>query len=414
MRLKSYFAASVQEAIENARLELGPDAMLLNSRKIVPEQSHLGAYEVVFGITDEPLLRKPATPLPDGAESSAKKSVSLAAPEVEITAPKGRPATLATEPVPLQSNAIAEELAELRKQIAGVKDSLSSAAQNGGRYGGPRQSLEAIGVYAQLAAFSISEDLANDLVAAAETRKASSSESTSDEADGQNLSSLQRALMAELDERVTVKPEIGRAGEERQIVMFVGPPGAGKTTTIAKLAARLGLQKRIPVHLLSLDTLRVGGSEQLATFARILGFGFDALYTTASLSQALEGYSTKKLILIDSPGYAPAEIEEAAQTARFLQHHPEVEVQLVLPAYLSASNLKKFTQRFSVFNPEKLLFTHLDEVETTGPAVEHAIRSALPVSFLTDGQGVPQDLHDATKSRLTDGLFNVRAARTAA
>ncbi|MBV8707668.1 MAG: hypothetical protein JO028_10805, partial [Acidobacteriaceae bacterium] len=119
-------------------------------------------------------------------------------------------------------------------------------------------------------------------------------------------------------------------------------------------------------------------------------------------------------ILIDSPGYAPAEIEEAAQTARFLQHHPEVEVQLVLPAYLSASNLKKFTQRFSVFNPEKLLFTHLDEVETTGPAVEHAIRSALPVSFLTDGQGVPQDLHDATKSRLTDGLFNVRAARTAA
>jgi flagellar biosynthesis protein FlhF len=198
------------------------------------------------------------------------------------------------------------------------------------------------------------------------------------------------------------------------MMMFVGPPGAGKTTTIAKLAVRLGLQRRIPVHLLSLDTMRVGGSEQLATYARILGVGFDSIYTTAALGQALEEHGAKKLILIDSPGYAPAEMEEAAQIARFLQHYPEIEVQLVLPAYLSASALTKFSQRFSLFQPEKLLFTHLDEVETTGPIVEHAVRSELPVSFLADGQSITSDLHDATKSKLTEGLFNVRAARTAA
>lgn len=418
MRLKSYFAASVQEAIENARLELGPDAMLLNSRKIAPEQRHLGAYEVVFGITDEPLLRKPTTPLQTAAEpGAARKIAPFTAPEVEIAKPKERFTTPIAEPKVSQPSAITEELAELRKQIADVKDSLSFAARSQGRYAAPRQSWELATVYSRLAAFGFSEALADDLVAAAEVRRAAHTESALPSLNGVDqgaLNSLQQALIAELHERVVVRPEVGRAGEERRIVMFVGPPGAGKTTTIAKLAARLGLQKRIRVHLLSLDTMRVGGSEQLTTFARILGVGFDALYTTASLSQALEEYSTKKLILIDSPGYAPAEMEEAAQTAKFLQHHPEVEAQLVLPAYLSASVLAKFTQRFSVFRPEKLLFTHLDEAETTGPAVEHAIRSTLPISFLTDGQGVPQDLQEAVKSRLIDGLFNVRAAHTAA
>lgn len=428
MRLKSYFAASVQEAIENARLELGPDAMLLNSRKIAPEQRHLGAYEVVFGITDELLLRKPAAPLPETApqipaksvvSSTEKKVTPFIAPEIEITAPNRNTAASivtkpAAEPDLFQPNAIAEELAELRKQIAGVKDSLSSAVYSQVRHGGPRPSSELTRVYSQLAAFDFSEDLTNELVAAAEIRRTSDSESTSDAADGQDLNALQRALLAELHERVTVQPEVGRAGGERRVLMFVGPPGAGKTTTIAKLAARLGLQKRIPTHLLSLDTMRVGGSEQLATYARILGVGFDALYTMASLGQALEEYSTKQLILIDSPGYAPAEMEEASQIARFLQHHPEIEVQLVLPAYLSSSALKKFSQRFSLFNPEKLLFTHLDEVETTGPVVEHAVRSGLPISFLTDGQGIPYDLHDATKTRLTQGMFNVRAAHTTA
>ena len=232
--------------------------------------------------------------------------------------------------------------------------------------------------------------------------------------DGGGLSGLQRALLAELHDRIQVQPEIGRSGAEYRVMLFVGPPGAGKTTTIAKLAVRLGLGKQIPVHLLSLDTMRVGGSEQLGTYARILGVGFDTIYNTAALGKALEEHGGKKLILIDSPGYAPAEMEEAAQIARFLQHYPEIEVQLVLPAYLSSSALIKFSQRFSLFQPEKLLFTHLDEVDTTGPVIEHAVRSGLPVSFLANGQSITGDLHDATKTKLTEGVFNIRAARTAA
>lgn len=441
MRLKSYFAESVQDAIDKARMELGPEAMLLNSKKMAPDQRHLGAYEVVFGLTDELLLHKPTSappkPIAPVVEDplaaqpvltkttvrAKKKSTPFVAPMVEDTLPKKPSAPLAASrktksvaaaPVSAQPNDLAEELAELRKQIEGVKHSLTSAAQGKGKKAGQGASSDRAGIRLQLTEFCFSETLTNELMAAAEVRGASGVELAPGSLAQGGLNGLQRALLAELHDRVEVKPEVGRPGAERRIMMFVGPPGAGKTTTIAKLAVRLGLQKRIPVHLLSLDTMRVGGSEQLATYARILGVGFDAIYTPAALGQALEEHDARKLILIDSPGYAPAEMEEAAQVARFLQHYPEVEVQLVLPAYLSASSLTKFSQRFSSFGPEKLLFTHLDEVETTGPIVEHAVRSELPISFLADGQSITSDLHDATKTKLTEGIFNVRAARTAA
>jgi flagellar biosynthesis protein FlhF len=197
--------------------------------------------------------------------------------------------------------------------------------------------------------------------------------------------------------------------------MFVGPPGAGKTTSIVKLAVQLGLEQDLPIHLLSLDTLRVAGSEQLSAFGRILGVGFTALHTPEALAEALEAHRDKKLVLIDTPGYAAADKEEMERTAEFFRNHEEIEVQLVLPATLRTSAMRKFVGRFSAFQPAKVIYTHLDEVDTLGPVVENTISAGLPISFLADGQSIPQDLHEATKDRLLEGLFaNARAAAVSA
>ena len=182
-----------------------------------------------------------------------------------------------------------------------------------------------------------------------------------------------------------------------------------------KLAVRHGLASRVPVQILSTDTLRLGGAEQLGAYARIIGAGFRALHSAAGLEQAIDEYKTKKLFLVDTPGYDAANIEEASELIAFLKRNTQTEVQLVLPASLRVSSAARMLQRFAAFGPRKLIFTRLDEVETPGAVLEPALRSGLPVSFLGKGQQVPEDLEEASKSRLMEKLPVVaRAARLTA
>ena len=439
MRLKSYFAPSVDEAIERARQELGPDAMLLNSRRIAAEQAHLGAYEVVFGITGETMQRKPAvaagarpsafTPSAQGARTVNASAAALAATPIAAPAtipvrvplpiiappavsapapaPQAAPAskrqarktakaskTVAAKPVKASPPAIADELAELRKQIQAVQNSLITSGTE------MRSTVDRAGseeeVYRRLIDFDFSDRVAKRFVETA----------TSSAGDGSSTERLARVLVNEINARFDVSPRVGRENADRRVMMLVGPPGAGKTTTVVKLAVKLGLQRRIPVQLISLDTMRVGGSEQLAEYARIIGVDFRSLYSTAALDEVLRECAGKKLVLIDTPGYAPAEMDEAEENASYLGRHSEIEVQLVLPASLRASAFEKFSERFSVFPPTKLLFTHLAEVVTFGPLLEHAMKTKLPVSYLTNGQTIPSDIEEASKERLTEGLFD--------
>ena len=513
MRLKSYFAASVAEAIENARVDLGPEAMLLNSRDTAPEQRHLGSYEVVFGITGEPLLPRrseavaqlftpslpqaqalpvrarldlaPAFPEPakvppppaaalapvpseipswkrtleelvsrqeapvpvaslpvvkpvtvpfapvgrkpvslsnetakqpalrQAAASISRATAEASAPAVDLTL---RPSPALEAPVAPSPEILADELVNLRQQIERVKKSLAGSSQQTAAASSRPRELDLLN--AQMVGLGFSSAFAQKMSdAALERLNAFSAESASLSflsRSGYSLEHLQQVLIAELQSRFQVKPELGVTGSGRKVVMLVGPPGAGKTTTLVKLAIKYGLEKRLPVHLLSLDTVRVGGSEQLATFSRILNVGFDALHTTAALSEALADCRTDQVILIDCPGYAPADIAEASSTASFLRRNPSVDVQLVLPAFMNSSSLLSASQRFSIFNPSKLLFTHLDKVDSVGVILEHTIKSSLPVSFLTNGQGIPQDLQEASKDRFTQGILNGAAASGAA
>lgn len=485
MRLKSYYAASVAEAIENARLELGPEAMLLNSRELGPDQRHLGAFEVVFGITGEPILpRRTDTPAVTNQATAFAKPVAATEREsikfeskpaevpnwrktleelvarqeapvpvtpspmtsklvltspVEDTPAKSAAARLelretkrrSAEALPLQqpvsqdakareADALAEELNQLRQQIERVKSSISLSNQAASQVApaAPARTKDMDALVAQMAQLGFSAAFAQRMSESAMERlQAFAAQSGSLSylgGNGYTLEHLQQVLVTELQSRFQVKPELGVAGTGRRIAMVVGPPGAGKTTTLVKLAIKYGLERRIPVQLLSLDTVRVGGSEQLGTFARILNADFDALHTTAALSDALADCRTDQLILIDCPGYAPADMDEAAGTAAFLRANPAIDVHLVLPAFMNPSSLAAAAARFSTFGPSKLLFTHLDEVDSLGGALEYTIKSGLPTSFLTNGQSIPQDLQEANKDRFTQGILNGAAAYGAA
>jgi flagellar biosynthesis protein FlhF len=417
MRIKSYFADSVQEAIEKARIELGPDAMLMNSKKTDPELRSLGAYEVIFGVA------------PGQIQSKAQ-------PKAEATTEKRRPAAASTDYADfadssrtsetgaaltgdLASGELVKQLADLRHQIETVRRSVTRQQRvvpaSSGSPVGMHPNPGAAELCAHLLAADLSEDLAQEIAEAAELRAfASRQPGTRPLREFEMLPSelLDMALHAELERRLQVAPELGTSGRAARVVLLAGPGGSGKTTALVKLALRYGLRARQPMHLLSLDTLRVGGWEQMASYARIAGIGFEAVHNWNTLTQVLDQQSNKKLIFIDTPGIGVADMKEMAALTACCSQQASLDVHLVFPATLRSSAASRLIERFRPLGPAKLLLTHTDEIESTGSLVDLAIRSRLPLSYLSCGQNIPEDITEAFKEKLLSGF--VRRTQSAA
>jgi flagellar biosynthesis protein FlhF len=207
------------------------------------------------------------------------------------------------------------------------------------------------------------------------------------------------ATADELGNRFQVAPEIGR------ITALVGPPGAGKTTTLVKLAISQCLKLGRPVRLISADTLRIGAAEQLRTYAAILGVPFQAVESSLALAQAVDTAPPNTWLLIDTPGFSAAMQQElGGDLAQFLSRRQDIDTHLVLTASMERSDLRSMTDRFHLFRAGKLLFTRLDETTSAATIFSEAARTQKPLSFFSHGQSVPEDLQPATKDEVIDSL----------
>ena len=221
---------------------------------------------------------------------------------------------------------------------------------------------------------------------------------------GVSAAELDLALRAEVAGRLKVDATLGRPDARPRIVALAGPCASGKTTTLVKLAVRYGLGMHRPVHIVSMDSYRVAASEQLRSYSAILGIGFQALETTGALAQTLAGHSNKDLVLIATPGFGPRDFAAARELAGFLVSRPDIDTHLVLTASMRSADLSRVVDRYEVFRPAKLLFAKLDETATFGPILNLMARTGKPVSFLADGQQIPEDLEPATQERVLDLL----------
>jgi flagellar biosynthesis protein FlhF len=217
----------------------------------------------------------------------------------------------------------------------------------------------------------------------------------------------------EVRSRFAVESCLGRGESPPHVTALVGPSGSGKTTTLAKLAVQYGLASRRPVHLLSVDTFRIAAAAQLRSFASILGVGFQVLETVAALAQAIADNRGKELILIDTPGFGPADMEADCGLAQFLSSRSDIDTQLVLSSSMKAADVTRMVDRFEIFRPQRLLFTRLDETESFGPIFNEAVRTAKPLSFFANGQRIPEDLEAVTWDRLVERLVGAEASQAA-
>ncbi len=198
--------------------------------------------------------------------------------------------------------------------------------------------------------------------------------------------------------------------EEGGVIALVGPTGAGKTTTIAKLASRFA-EKHAPrdVALVTTDTMRIGAREQLYGYGRQLGIAVHEANSGTDLDQLLERLQDYKLVLIDTAGLGPRDRALAAQL-QWLRAARQVRTLLVLPANTSFGDMDEVVRRFGAANLQGLVLSKLDETGRFGNALSVAVDHSLPITWVTDGQDVPEDLHRASAANLVLRLEDLRRA----
>jgi flagellar biosynthesis protein FlhF len=196
---------------------------------------------------------------------------------------------------------------------------------------------------------------------------------------------------------------------KRRIFILVGPTGVGKTTTIAKLAAihsvGIGGEKREPVQMITIDNYRIGARQQIQTYGDIMGVPVSGVETADDLYRALSLCQESGLILVDTIGKSPGDLSRLADMQRVIAAcGPEAEVHLAISATMKTSDMERTLDSFSVFGYRAVVLTKVDETARIGNAISALGARKVPLSYITTGQRVPQDIERARSERLAERL----------
>jgi len=209
---------------------------------------------------------------------------------------------------------------------------------------------------------------------------------------------------------IAIKHEVPLRVHQRKVMMFVGPTGVGKTTTIAKLAARYAykLGTNYKVGIITLDSFRVGAVEQLKAYTNIMRLPLEVVKKPEELSEAIMRLKDCHYILIDTAGGSQYDMDKIELINEYQRHTTETPIEklLVLPSNVKTSDLFEIYNNYSLLNINNLIFTKLDETISYGSLISFAHKTKKSICYLSVGQNVPDDLHEATSDYLIDCFMN--------
>ncbi len=227
----------------------------------------------------------------------------------------------------------------------------------------------------------------------------------------ENSQTVKRYFQVLLRKMVPVRMESTPKQGAKKVIMLVGPTGVGKTTSIAKLAARYSfmMEKKYKVGLIVLDTYRIGAVEQLMQYARMMKLGIETVVDPPEFASALNAMSYCDYILIDTMGSSPYDKEKITKIYDCLQNNTtdlQVDTVLVLPSSIKYEDLKATYDNFEPLGIDTMMFTKLDETRGFGNIFSLMYETSKPISYFSVGQEVPEDLVVASSDYLIDCMLN--------
>jgi flagellar biosynthesis protein FlhF len=395
MKIKTFYSKTMAEAFKEIKNHLGSDAILLSTKEI-PQRSgvwgHASGFEVVAACDDTGAVDvfSDADGYGDSAErASRSETEQREALEGIIRSETYSPAKLAAKIAVASRRQNTVESVFAYKEKPQGETCMDEASLSGGFVGDRLcRGLIGSGVDAELADKWVS--MARGALAGRQLR---------------NPGSLARAVaQAALTMIPAISDRDGIPG--KRVVAFVGPTGVGKTTSIAKLAAHLALRMKKKVLLVTTDGYRIGAIDQLRTYAGLMGVPFRFIDKVPDLAHTIEEHRQHDFILVDTAGRSPRELGSIRSLADFLRKSEDIERHLVLSVTTNSRDLRTAMDHYEICGPDHLLFTKLDETTAPGPILNEVVRTQKSLSFYSDGQRVPEDLHTVTGEFITDLILN--------
>ncbi len=404
MKIKKYVGATMSECILKVKRELGEDAVILDSRK-VPRG---GPFSFLAGEAIEVVAATPDAEL--GGYHRLQKTGK---------APKSKAIQLPPEPPPLEKNEnksafrekpAAAEFALISEDIRGLKETVKQITDHLKYNQLPALPLQLEELHRSLLENGVEERIA------AELTQGILLETKGDEFEDRNA--LRRRLHdriteyvkwtgtsngtngSKLPKELIAKSNDGgfRCGYPR-IIALVGPTGVGKTTTLAKMATHPEIFGKKRVALISADTYRIAAVEQLKTFAAIANIPMEAVYRPADMRRALDHFKDRDVILIDTAGRSQNDQSQLNDLTAFMEYAKPDEIHLTLSICTRLDDQMDVIHKFQRIHPTRLLFTKLDETTSFGMILNVCYYHKLPISLLTFGQNVPDDIVSPSYAR---------------
>ncbi len=393
MDIRTFRARSMRQALQMVRQELGPDAAVLHTREV--PRSFLGALlgGPRFEVSASTSVHVPARLTRPAAQEGAAAEEAI--PPVEERTPRVPPAHL--------ENSYREKFRDdFRHQVSSQLDQLTSLVeqmcQQNGRI--TRDLPETLfDVFTDMIEADVDEQIARELIDRVQSvaRKEELADATL----------VKAHLSALLESEVQVAGPILAGRGQHRVVALVGATGVGKTTTIAKLAANYRLRERKRVGLITVDTYRIAAVEQLRTYADIIDLPMEVVATPREMRQAVQRLADLDLILLDTAGRSPRDEVRIQELKSMLAEASADEVHLVLSATAGAKQLTATTRKFAEVGATALLLTKLDEATGLGNLISLVRDCRLPVSYLTNGQNVPDDIQVAERKPFAQALLGL-------